>query len=166
MRPKLINTSVKGNSIGILLLLIHLICLGACSPTHSSYSDFVEIAETGWARGESFEFIPHYGDSLAAYDVKVAFCYGHNYPFRNMCLVVDYMHGDSLLDRRYEDFVVADEYGNKKNAGFGVAYQAERIIDTHVSVGKFDKIRIWHGIDCDTLRGITQVGVTIMPMEP
>lgn len=165
MRSKLINISVKKDSISILFLLMILICLGACSPKHSSYSDFIEIEAGGWSRNVPCEFVPQFGDSLALYEVKVAFCYENNYPYRNMNLIVDYLSEDSLVKRTDVDFAVADAYGNRKNPGFGVAYQAESRLEGRVAPGTFDKIRIWHGLDCDTLKNITRVGVILSPVK-
>ena len=165
MQPRLSNISVNGNSIGKFFLLITLICIGACSPMHSSYSNFVDIEDNVWDRTIPCEFVPVYSDTLSSYDVKVAFCYEHKYPFRNVSLVVDFMKNDSLVNRVNADFDVADANGSKQSAGFGVAYQAEEVIAKGVNVVDFDKIRVWNGIENDTLNYITSVGVIIIPTK-
>ena len=106
MRPTLINISVKGNSIGILFILMTLICLGACSPKHSSYSEFIEIGQNAWAKNTGYEFIPQYADSLIEYNVKVAFCFTHEYPYRNMSAIVDFVKKDSVVVRKIVDFML------------------------------------------------------------
>ena len=165
MRPKLIDISGKGNSIGILFILMTLICLGACSPKHSSYSEFLNVSEEGWLKSVAYEFTPQYADSTAHYDVKVAFCYAHDYPYRNMSAVVDFMKGDSLVRRSTINTMLTDANGNRLIPGFGVAYQSEHSIVAGVTVDEFDKIMVWQGLKCDTLKSVTKVGVTISPAE-
>ncbi len=161
MRPKPINILVKGHKIGIKFMIMTLICLGACSPKHSSYNEFKEIEHGVWAKTAACEFIPHYGDSLGVYDLKLALCYAHDYPYRNMSVVVDFMKNDSLVKRSEIDYELADSNGNRKIAGFGVAYQSEHEVLSNVRVGDFDKIRVWQGLACDTLQGVTQVGIIL-----
>lgn len=161
MRPKLIDISVEGNCISILYCLLMIICLGACSPKHSSYSEFASIPSYGWVKTEPCEFIPQFVDSTSVYDVEVAFCYEHAYSYRNMSMVVDFIKTDSLINRKVINCVLADETGNMQSAGFGVAYQAKLLATASSSVGEFDKIRIWQGLDCDTLKGISRIGVLI-----
>ena len=165
MRSKLINISVKRDSISILLFLMILLCLGACSPKHSSYSDFVEIGGDGWNRNKPCEFVPQCGDSTILYEVKVAVCYEHDYPYRNMSLIVDFLNNDSLLRRTNLNMVITDEYGNSQNPGFGIAYQKECLLEECIQVGKVDKIMVWHGLDCDTLNSVTRIGVTLSPVK-
>lgn len=165
MQPKLINFSVNGKSIGLLFLLISMICLGACYPKHSSYSNFVHIKDSEWVKKQACEFVPIYTDSASLIDVKIAFCYEHKYPFRNISLVVDFVKNDSIVKRVETDFDLTDASGNKLTSGFGVAYQADRIIAQSVNVVDFDKIRVWHGLENDTLNYITSVGVIITPCE-
>ena len=165
MLPKLINISVKGKCIGILFILMTLLCLGACSPKHSSYSEFKDIAPGGWVKAVPCEFVPEFADSSAVYDVKVAFCYAHDYPYRNMSVVVDFVKADSLVKRSLVECVLTDENGNWQSAGFGVAYQSEHTVCKGVTVGEFDKILIWQGLKCDTLPNIIKAGVTISPSK-
>ena len=164
-RPKLINISVEGNCIGILFVIMTLICLGACSPKHSSYSEYKELTEEGWCKSVGYEFIPQYADSSALYDVKVAFCYTHEYPYRNMSAVVDFIKTDSLVVRKQLDCMLSDANGNRNIPGFGVLYQSEHDLLTDVRVGDFDKIVVWHGLNCDTLKSVTKVGITISPIK-
>lgn len=165
MRPTLINISVKGNCIGILFILMILLCLGACSPKHSSYSAFKEIDDNGWAKSVGYEFVPHFGDSLGVYDVKLAMCYAHDYPYRNISVIVDFIKQDSLVQRSEIDYQLIDLNGNRCVAGFGVAYQSEHEVKTNVKVGDFDKIVVWQGLSCDTLKKVTQVGIILGKIE-
>ncbi len=163
LRP--INISVKENCIGILFIIMTLICLGACSPKHSSYSEYRNLGEEGWKKTEGFEFVPQYADSSALYAVKVAFCYNHAYSYRNMSAIVDFIKKDSLVLRKKLDCMLSDVNGNWQIPGFGVSYQSEHELLKNVSVGNFDKIVVWQGLNCDTLMNVTKIGVIINPMK-
>lgn len=143
------------------LFIIMILCLGACTPKHSSYSEFNEISHDGWLKGMTYEFVPQYSDSLTEYDVDVALCFSHKYSYRNMSVVVDFMKNDSLVNRKVLDYELTDANGNWLVSGFGVQYQAVRKAKTHVKPNEFDKIQIWQGLNCDTLNYVTKVGVLI-----
>lgn len=161
--PKLINISVKERYSSLILTLLTLICLGACTPKHSSYSDFKDVGSDGWLKTEACEFVPSYGDSLGVYDVEISFYFVHNYPYRNINAVVDFVKGDSLVCRAMIEKMITDESGNWQTAGFGVQYQSIHDVKCGVRPGDFDKIQVWQGLNCDTLRGITKVGVLVTP---
>ena len=165
IHQKLNRNSVNGYRLCSLFVLYVILCLGACTPKHSSYSDFVEIGGDGWNRNKPCEFVPQFGDSTILYEVKVAVCYEHDYPYRNMSLIVDFLNNDSLLRRTNLNMVITDEYGNSQNPGFGIAYQKECLLEECIQVGKVDKIMVWHGLDCDTLNSVTRIGVTLSPVK-
>lgn len=158
---ELMNIMRSYYGLGLVFVFLMILCLGGCTPKHSSYSEFKEIEHGVWAKTAACEFIPHYGDSLGVYDLKLALCYAHDYPYRNMSVVVDFMKNDSLVKRSEIDYELADSNGNRKIAGFGVAYQSEHEVLSDVRVGDFDKIRVWQGLACDTLQGVTQVGIIL-----
>ena len=149
-------------SVGILFFMLTLLCLGACSPKHSSYSEFKDIPADGWTKADPCVFIPHFGDSTASYRVKMAICFEHSYPYRNISIVADFMKQDSLVERKIVDCTLADVNGNWQSDGFGVAYQHEAVLADNVEPCGFDKLILWQGMDCDKLSGITRVGITAM----
>lgn len=167
MLPKiLINKSVcidcyKCN----LFLVLTLLCLGACSPKHSSYSEFKEIPEIGWVKTDPCVYIPQFGDTAAIYDVKIAMCYEYSYQYRNISVVADFVKNDSVVLRKIADCTFADADGNKTSCGFGVAYQHEDKVLDNVQAGLFDKIILWQGMEEDTLKSVCRVGVTITPVN-
>ena len=165
MLRKLINISVKERYASLIVTIMTLICLGACSPKHSSYSEFKEIRHEGWLKFDYVEFVPTYGDSLGVYDVSLSFCFAHNYPYRNICAVVDFMKNDSIVKRLEVEDMLTDENGNWQTSGFGVAYQSSQELYRDVHPGDFDKIRVWQGLNCDTLKCVTRVGITVQPTK-
>ena len=165
MRPKLINISVRGNSIGILSVLMTLICLGACSPKHSSYSEYYDVAEDGWIKETPCEFMLQYPDSSSEYEMRLSFCFAHEYCFRNISATVDFIKSDSLVKRTVVDAILSDTEGNWEIPGFGVAYQSEHFVASRLRPGDFDKVMVWQGLDCDTLTGVTKVGISLVKVR-
>lgn len=157
------KTSVMVCHAGLLVLISALICLGGCSPKHSSYSDFRKVSAEGWSKQVPFVFVPQYGDSTGVYDVEVALCYAHDYPYRNISVVLDFVKGDSLIHRSVVDCMLTDVNGNWQTSGFGVAYQSKHEVRCCVRPKDYDRIEVWHGLSCDTLRSVTRVGVTVKP---
>jgi gliding motility-associated lipoprotein GldH len=142
-------------------VLCLILCLGACTPKHSSYSEFKDIEPEGWQKTIAYEFVPQYSDSSVKYDVEVALCFSHGYGYRNMSVIVDFVKGDSLVNRKMADFVLTDENGNWQTAGFGVMYQAKQTVLKNIEPAYFDKIQIWHGLNCDTLKNVIKVGAVV-----
>lgn len=164
-RPKPIDASGKRNCIGILFIELIIICLGACSPKHSSYSEFQEFEKNEWRKNAGYEFKPQFADSIALYDVNVAFCYTHEYPYRNMSAVIDFIKADSLVLRKHLDCMIIDVNGNWLTPGFGTMYQSEHELLVGVEAKCFDKIVVWHGLNCDTLKNILKVGIILNPIK-
>ena len=148
----------KGYNLSSLFIIM-ILCLGACTPKHSSYSEFKDISPEGWQKGIAYEFVPEYRDSLAEYGIDVALCFSHKYSYRNMSVVVDFMKNDSLVDRSILDYELTDANGNWLVSGFGVQYQAVKNAKTHIKPNEFDKIQIYHGLKCDTLNFVNKVGI-------
>lgn len=146
---------------GILFVLLMILCLGGCAPKHSSYSEFKEIGENGWLKSEACEFVPQCADSLSKCDVDVALCFSQGYEHRNMSVVVDFVKGDSLVNRKVVDCVLTDANGNWLVSGFGVMYQVRLGVLTGVKPMDFDKLQVWQGLDCDTLKNVERVGVFV-----
>lgn len=161
IHQKLNRNSVNGYRLCSLFVLYVILCLGACTPKHSSYSEFKDIAPEGWQKGVAYEFIPQYSDSTVKYDVEVALCFSHEYAYRNMSVVVDFVKGDSLVNRKVVDYALTDANGNWQTSGFGVMYQAKQDVLKNIVPTDFDKIQIWHGLECDTLEHVMKVGAVV-----
>jgi hypothetical protein len=78
-----------------------------------------------------------------------------------MSVVVDFVKGDSLVNRKVVDCVLTDANGNWLVSGFGVMYQVRLGVLTGVKPMDFDKLQVWQGLDCDTLKNVERVGVFV-----
>ncbi|MBE6310217.1 MAG: hypothetical protein E7080_04110 [Bacteroidales bacterium] len=158
---ELMNIMRSYYGLGLVFVFLMILCLGGCTPKHSSYSEFKDLAIDGWVKNDACEFVPDYSDSLSLYDVDVALCLSHNYEYRNISLVVDFVKGDSLVNRKVVDCVLTDANGNWLVSGFGVLYQVRIDVTTGVRCEDFDRLQVWQGLDCDTLKNVERVGVFV-----
>lgn len=111
-------------------------------------------------------FSPVYGDSALTYDLTLAVRHSNSYRYRNLSLVVDVIAADTSVDRKILDISLADEYGNWSSGGFGVLYQATVPLVGDVTPAKANKVVVWQAMaDCDTLHGLTDVGIIIRPND-
>ncbi len=162
---RLINVLCEGYRVNSLFVIFMILCLGACTPKHSSYSEFKEILQEGWAKSVGCEFVPEYKDTASHYNVDVALCVSHKYAYRNASVVVDFLKQDSLVERCIVDYELTDANGNWSASGFGVMYQVAKRVKDNLPSSSFDKIQVWQGLDCDTLPFVEKVGVLLEANE-
>lgn len=150
--------------VAAIATLILLICLGACAPKHSSYSDFKEIPETGWSKSAPYYFTPEYNDSTATYNLSISIRHDNYYQYRNLWLFVDYFAtNDSVAHRDTINCEIADKFGNWHSAGFGTAYQYEHLLKSSFSPNDISHIVVWQGMRVDTIKHISDIGITVKP---
>jgi gliding motility-associated lipoprotein GldH len=168
IRKKRITTVAMHNRFkryisAVITLVTIILCLGACSPKHSSYSDFKDLPIAGWQRNTPYYFTPEYGDSSLTYDIRVAVRHDNQYAYQNLAIVVDFIRNDSLFKRCKVNFALADDKGNWTGSGFGAAYQDEKTILTGIRPDDVSRIVVWQGMSCERLTHISSVGVFIEP---
>ena len=141
-----------------------LVCLGACSPKHSSYSEFSDVPEAGWTHNSPLYFTPQYGDSLGYYDIAVAIRHDQAYAYRNLSITADFIGDNYRLKRRIINVELADKYGTWKGSGFGALYQFKQVVLTHVPAHSIHRIVLWQSMsNRDTVSNINDVGIIITP---
>lgn len=157
----------KKNRLNITyhIFIIFLICLGGCSPKHSSYSDFKAIPQTGWISKVPLHFNPEYGDSVAEYNIYLAIRHDNYYPYRNLWLFIDYISNDTVIHRDTVECMLADEYGSWHGSGFGTSYQFEKMIKPGIKPPFAKHIVVWQGMRDDTIKHIENIGITITKNE-
>lgn len=161
------NSKIRTKSSRLALLIaltLLVVCLGACSPEHTSYSDFRDVPDEGWLSSTPIYLTPQVGDSTGSYDVTLVVRHNTSYPFKDLRLVVDFLGSGGELSRRRVSFSFADERGKLKSAGFGGLYQASAVVARAMRHGQLRRVVVWPGIsDCDTLQGIVNVGIIVSP---
>lgn len=146
-----------------IMSIIIIGCLGACSPEHSSYSDYYAIDEKkGWLINTPFEFEPVYNDSLAQYDISVSLRHNSQMKYQKINLVADFIISDGKFVRKNLTFNLSVKTGRWNGKGFGAIFQQEQVAISHIPAHKFKKVVIWQNNDgCDTLHDITNIGIIL-----
>ena len=162
------SNKVRSGSAAWLCLLFTsiIVCLGACSPKHSSYSEFSDVPRTGWTHNSPLYFTPQYGDSTAYYDISVAIRHDQDYAYRNLSITADFIDESHKLKRRIINVELADKYGTWKGSGFGALYQFKQVVLEQVPAHSVKRIVLWQTMsDRDTVGNITDVGIIVSPCE-
>lgn len=131
-----------------------------------AHARFVHLPAAGWQRSLPLTFMPEYDDSTMTYSLALAVRHDNTYRYRNLSLVVDLIAADSTLDRKMVNLTLADEYGNWKGGGFGALYQDTIGIADGVGPTDARSVVVWQAMqDCDTLCGLTEMGLIVSPMK-
>lgn len=147
-----------------LLLMISLVCLGACAPKHTSYSYFCDLPDEGWMENTPISFTTEYGDSSVSYDITFSVRHSSSYPYGNLNLVLDFISDKGKVDRKILNFAISDEYGNFKGGGFGDYYQRSQLVVSDIRPADVKKVVVWPAMkSCKNLIGIHNLGITITP---
>ena len=153
----------------VMTMFIAVIVLSAAScqrqpalPT----ARFDHVPSAGWLTAQPLAFTPLYADSTATYDLTLAVRHNSSYRYCNLALTVDIVAADSTVTRKALDIPLADEYGNWSSGGFGALYQAMVPIASGVTPDKARKVLVWQTMaGCDTLHGVTDVGIIASPQK-
>ena len=161
------SKALKSRAVGLCCLFASImVCLGACSPKHSSYSEFSDVPAAGWTHNSPLYFTPQYGDSAACYDISVAIRHDQDYAYRNLSITADFIGENQKLKRRIINVELADKYGTWKGSGFGALYQFKQVVLEQVPAHTVKRIVLWQTMsDRDTVGNITDVGIIVSPSE-
>ena len=161
------SKALKSRAVGLCCLFASImVCLGACSPKHSSYSEFSDVPAAGWTHNSPLYFTPQYGGSAACYDISVAIRHDQDYAYRNLSITADFIGENQKLKRRIINVELADKYGTWKGSGFGALYQFKQVVLEQVPAHTVKRIVLWQTMsDRDTVGNITDVGIIVSPSE-
>ena len=142
-----------------------LMCLGACAPEHSTYSDFRDLPHDGWYASMPLRFCPEITDStVTTCDVAVAVRHSSSYAYSDLSLVVDMIDSTHHVKRRLVTIPVADKYGNWKGTGFGGLYQLKCDVARNMPLSSILSIVVWQSMKgCEKVECIENVGVIVTP---
>lgn len=148
-------------------ILIITLCLGACSPGHNDYSCYSTVADGGWAYEDTLTFAPDsmLNDSVMTAAIKIAVRHDNNYPYSNLWVEVSHSSPDGVSRRDTVNIPLADVYGRWLGNGFGADYQKEAVVAENAAVDMRCPVTVRHIMRVDTLHGVEQVGVSIVPVR-
>lgn len=131
-----------------------------------SHASFVHLPVSGWHSSLPLKFSPQFDDSTLTYDITLTVRHDNSYRYSNLLLVVDMVTTDSTVSRQTVNMPLADQYGNWTGGGFGALYQNQVTLAEGVAPDDARSVVVWQAMaECDTLLGIADVGITIIPNQ-
>lgn len=136
----------------------------ACNISDSRINQFHSLPENQWIVGEPVLFLNMPFDSVMAPSDSLTIYLRHlnNYPYRNLWLFIDYISNDNSVYTDTVEFVLADIYGKWQSKGFGALYEySAHIAPSKTNIRDVKGISVWHGMRCDTLVGVSELGISL-----
>ena len=153
------QTKRRVNKAAALLAVFAVCCLYSCS-SDVLYSEFKPLGD-GWSKSEPLRF--DFPDSLTEdrTDFGIDVRHDNYYPYRNLWVVVDYLKIGKVAETDTVNIMLADKFGNWYGSGLGRLYQLRSTVRRGMNADEFDGVVVWHYMRCDTVTGISDVGVSI-----
>jgi len=145
----------------LLWTVIAVAAAGCSGDVVNSYSAYSTLPDYGWRYTDAQEFQVEHRDSICSGTLLVALRHRGDYPY--MDVQVEVAYSDRGINRRDTlTIALADRYGQWLGKGVGTSFQITDTVGrlTHVT-GSPVKVR--HLMRCDTLTGITQLGIFFVP---
>ena len=129
-----------------------------------AHAHFKHLPAAGWQPMMPLTFKPVYDDSTARYDIALVVRHDNSYRYRNLPLVADVIGAEGARERKTLDLALADEFGNWTGGGFGALYQNKAVLSQGLKPVDARSVVVWLAMPaCDTLCGITDVGIITTP---
>jgi len=150
---------------GVFIAVVAILVTG-CHKPMPPQSSFVHLPQHGWQQAMpiTFDSLCAGIDSTTLVDLSVAIRHDNTYPYRNLALAIDVIACDSSVTRHMVNMALADPYGNWAGGGFGALYQQVQAIAQGIPSSQVRTVVVWQAMQaCDTLTGVTDMGITVTP---
>lgn len=153
---------LKDIVITLVVVVAGWAAVGCSGDVVNSYSDYSSLPSYGWTYTDVRQFNVTHRDSVCSGTLVVGLRHNGDYPYTDIQLGVEYSDGDNL---RHDTLTVAlsDSFGKWIGNGVGYSFQVTDTVGRirhHIS-GR--PVRVRHLMRCDTLPGISQIGVFFIP---
>lgn len=163
MKERMINLANKFRLI-VLSMPFVAACIISCSEREAYYK-FQELEAGNWPVHKVllFEIDSFAVDSNVPYDISIEITNNVDYPYQNFWLFSEYSKDDSTTIKNEYEFILADEFGKWKGAGFASLYQTSHTVMKSVVFDKKKEHTIFmrHGMQDNVLHGIEKVGIKV-----
>lgn len=145
----------------LIVIILSILCLGACVPGHNDFSDVKELDPWGWRYADVLTFNPVHQDSIAVVDIALLIRHNSTYPYSNLWLEIEYSRSDESVIRDSVNLVIADKYGRWKGRGNATDLQLLDTVARSIRHKSGSPIRVRHIMRVDTLTGVDMVGIEL-----
>lgn len=152
--------------ITVTLILILVATVSSCTGGYK-YSDYRDVDPAGWPYGERFDYTVTGRDSLLDGILMVSLTHDNSYEYSNVWLEVTVPAADggaTMVDT--VNVTLCDSYGNWYGKGMPGHYQlTDTLIAAPLTLADSSRVSVRHIMRVDTLRGISQVGISLQPIK-
>lgn len=148
--------------VGLALFVMLVLALSGCR-REKVYLDYVHAPSDGWKRADTIHFNVSPLKEAGDYCLRLGLRSDNDYPFMNIAVIVEQQllpDGHLFIDTIKCDLTRS----NGRSRGMGVnLYQYVVDIDTiYLDMDDSLAISIRHDIKCDTLKGISDIGIELV----
>lgn len=135
-----------------------LLSAGGCVRSLNDDSEYVMLPGGAWPYGDMLTFNLTHSDSVATGELIVAVSHDDSYRYSNLWLEISSVGRDNAVVRDTVEFLTADSTGHWLGSGITPEIELEQAVGrvSHVSG---HPINVRHIMRCDTLRGVSKVGL-------
>ena len=146
-----------------ILAILHLSC-----HQREVYFHYVDIPDYEWKKNDTlyFSIDSLLIDTTQIYDISFELKHNVQYPYQNLWLSVADNLNDSI-EKRSLQYLIADDFGSWKGAGFGSIYQMSLIYKKgfRFATSKNRQLKVVHKMRDGSLVGLESLGLKIMKHE-
>lgn len=131
-----------------------------------TYSDCRTISD-GWDKDSLFSFVFDIDDANVLYKTSIIVRNTDEYPNQNIWLFIDEVSPAGDVQRDTLQYFLADDLGRWRGSGIGSIYECECIYRPQQKFHKAGQytLRITQGMRQSPLKGISEVGVKVVPID-
>lgn len=147
-------------------LLFTLILLTSCRGKNV-FSEYKTLGDEGWIATEEVEIKFSSTDTISKTELQLFVRNDDSYAYQNLWFFVDEVAPNGNIKTDTIQCFLVDNYGRWIGSGFGsLYYVAVKYRENHhfSSSGEY-VYKIRHGMRCDTLKGIKEVGLNVLKSE-
>ncbi|MDR1723618.1 MAG: gliding motility lipoprotein GldH [Tannerella sp.] len=142
-------------------LMVLFICLLFSCGRGIVYDNYMPVKDS-WDKTAEYRFDFDITDKSVPYDITIQIRNNNTYPYQNIWLLCEELHGDNIVDKDTIEYMLADDFGKWKGNGITLFQSHITLKDNYFfpDTGKF-AIKIRHGMRNDFLRGIEDIGLLV-----
>jgi gliding motility-associated lipoprotein GldH len=150
-------------AVGLLAVLTMALC-SSCSAPSNDYAEYINLPQEGWKYGDTLRFTPVHPDSICRGRLVVGIRHENDFPYTSLWLETTLEDGGK---RRVDtlEIPLADDFGSWTGRGIGASFQATDTLPGSFLHRSGAKVKIRQIMRCDTLTGISQVGIFFVPTK-
>lgn len=150
----------------ILLYILSVISLTACSPGSNTYSSYINFESGKWLYNDTITFPMNNENFVSSGSLIIGLRHNNNYPYRNIWIEKTISDSNNTIHSIDTiNIELCDIYGQWYGSGVGKSYQLSYKFDKITPSLPKGKIQIRHIMRDDTLSGVEQLGIIYKETE-